>query len=231
MSGTMLTENATINEIHNALSKAIATKPPRWLKDRKWRAALDGEKTVSYWQTIPKTDQVMMVTCFLKERNRGIALMAKGREGYGIIVPRKQNQATVITSHAIRRYFNRHEHIPEEVCSHLNDIDPTRVKEVMKEIILKQSGIVITVKNKTETEEICHYNGGIFLIEKCGDVAKFRTFIMNRQTYPNQRMMSLAGEKMQEDVNLKTEKYGVEKTRISFEKFIKTQKTMKNQTL
>lgn len=93
----------------------------------------------------------------------------------------------VIRGHAIKRYIERHNHIKE------NLISPQMVSETEDHIMLHFNASFVE-NNNIDTEIIIYFDGGGFFGNYDKNVYYLRTFNMNRQLYPNQRMLTLSSE-------------------------------------
>lgn len=87
----------------------------------------------------------------------------------------------VLHSHAVNRYIERHH------------FDGT-LEEAQRKIL---DGLMINdvQSDATDGTKYIHFDGGLFLCTESDRVMHLRTFIMNRQCTPMQRMKSLASEK------------------------------------
>lgn len=169
--------------------------PPKTLRDRLWRAKMKGDKHIVYRQTIPHTDQQVIVIRDVQIKIFSPVLVLKGREGEAYAYSNNNGEAIIIESHAIRRYFNRHEHIPEQECSHLDDLEPEYRSRIVKEMLIGMD-FCTSVSDDFGGGEVMYYNGGVFLCEYCDGLMRAKTFVMNRQTFPDQRFRSLKSEKL-----------------------------------
>ena len=91
------------------------------------------------------------------------------------------NEIVMIHSHAINRYMERHGF-------------QGSVGECQKHIILNTEMQSIVCDEITDERKI-YFDGGCFLGYQDGNIYHMKTFVMNRQLYPNQRMESLKSEK------------------------------------
>lgn len=86
----------------------------------------------------------------------------------------------LLYAHAIEQYIERHgwDGTLEECRNHIN------------------MGLMLTCGEYDKITGECeaYFDGGLFLGEKKGDIFRYKTFIMNRQCKPNQRMHSLNAE-------------------------------------
>ena len=123
-------------------------------------------------------------------------LVLKGKEGEAYSFPGKFETGekettgfypTIIHSHAINRYIER---------SHFKG---TRL-DAVKHLALSLESYM--VPDYVGYDMYYYYEGGCFICEFIDNVLHYKTFIMNRQMYPNQRMLSLRAEKAAESYGL-----------------------------
>lgn len=188
----MLTEKSTYEEMDAMLRKCIRLALPKNLRDRLVRARLKGEKYIFYRMLVPGTRQPVLIIRNTDIKIFSPILVLDGREGEGYAFKTRYG-ITVIESHAIRRYFNRHEHMDEEDVKTLDDIDPDIVKRVVHRM-LADMDVAVSVHDDFETAEECYYDGGVFLVNSTDKMAHFYSYVMNRQTFPDQRQRSLKSE-------------------------------------
>lgn len=204
----MLTEKSTPDELRYVNKLCIEAKQPKDISDRLFRAKLAGKDRVLYRIKIKQTNDTAII---IRDANNPIMspiMTLKGREGEGYAYLTPDGDILILESHAIRRYFNRHEHIPEEECSHLDDIEPDYRRRVVNDMLFRLD-TAVSVANDLGTSDVCHFDGGVFLISKEGKIGRFYTFIMNRQTFPDQRMRSLKSEQYEKEIE-KNRKYDKE---------------------
>lgn len=115
-----------------------------------------------------------------------IILVLRGREGesYAKFMANENDGKSaieIIYSHAINRYIERHGFNGSK-------------EECLKHIMLGTE-VQCMCNDKITDERKIYFDGGCFLGCQNGNIIRMRTFIMNRQMYPGQRMDSLKSEK------------------------------------
>lgn len=90
-----------------------------------------------------------------------------------------QRMILILHAHAIDRFFERHGY------------KGTR-DNFIKEFLLRWS--LYNQADYTETSAYIYFNGGVFITERKGGIMHLRTFVMNRQLYADQRLLSLKSE-------------------------------------
>lgn len=104
----------------------------------------------------------------------------------------------VIRGHAIKRYIERHNHVKEDL------ITPQMVTETEDHIMLHFNASFVE-NNDIDNEIIIYFDGGGFFGDYAKNVYYLRTFNMNRQLYPNQRMLTLSSENEVKKMNQENE--------------------------
>ncbi len=185
---TMLSEWATYDELNKALLEArmygffsINSKQVR--KEFK-----KGAKKVFHRVNTPK-HRLPVLYMFINETGGPFAtnLVLQGSEGESFAVCLTfSEQILVIHSHAINRYIERRK------------FDGT-IEQAQRKL-LDELEIHKSVKDSTDETQYIYFDGGIFLCQVVDRVFRLRTFIMNRQCSPMQRMKSLQSEKELEQI-------------------------------
>ena len=190
----MLTEKATQEELRHYVRLSYQLgRLPKTMRLRYQRAKVHQEPYFVYRTTIPGTDQPVLIIRYTFADLFSPVLVLQGREGEGYGY-RARNGYAIIESHAIRRYFNRHEHMDEEKVKTLADIDKDILKRVVYKMLYDMDG-ANTYSDSLGTTQDCYYEGGIFRVKEEDGVAHFWTYVMNSQAFPDQRMRSLKSEK------------------------------------
>lgn len=190
----MLTEKATQEELRHYVRLSYQLgRLPKTMRLRYQRAKVHQEPYFVYRTTIPGTDQPVLIIRYVLVDIFSPILIVQGREGDGYAY-RAKNGYTIIESHAIRRYFNRHEHMNEKEVKTLADIDPDILKRVVNKMLYDMDG-ANTYSDSLGTTQDCYYEGGVFRVKEVDGVAHFWTYVMNSQAFPDQRMRSLKSEK------------------------------------
>lgn len=192
----MFTEKTPYEEMSRAIHKCVELPLPKHLRDRLTRARLSGERYIFYRDKVPGSEQPVLIVRYVYVKLFSPVLVLDGREGNGYAWRNSQGGVTMLESHAIRRYFNRHEHMPE--VKHLDEIEPKRLREVTHRMIV-EADKAVTCFNDTKTAEECYYDGGMFNIDSDEKNCRYYTYVMNRQAFPDQRLRSLRSEKHQEE--------------------------------
>lgn len=207
----MLTENATQEEMRHYVRLSYQLgRLPKTLRLRYQRAKVHQEPYIVYRTTIPDTDQPVLIIRYTFADLFSPVLVLQGREGEGYGY-RARNGYAIIESHAIRRYFNRHEHMDEDKVKTLADIDKDILKRVVYKMLYDMDG-ANTYSDSLGTTQDCYYEGGIFRVNEVDGVAHFWTYVMNRQTFPDQRQRSLKSEK----------RYNALKEKMADKEYLKT---------
>ena len=190
----MLTEDATKEELLRFIKLCYPLgRLPKTMRARYQRAKMHQETYFVYRTKIPNFDQPVLIIRYTLVDLFSPILVLQGSEGEGYAFMNK-NGFTVIHSHAIRRYFNRHEHMDEQVVKTLADIDHDILKRIVYRMLYDMDG-ANTYSDSLKTTQDCYYDGGIFRVEERDSVAHFWTYVMNRQCFPDQRLRSLKSEK------------------------------------
>lgn len=191
-----MTEWATYDYLSDALGKAIAYGYKSIKCDDVRKAFRNGKRLVYHRVKTPAPDKIPVFYTFArtdKDEYIRTQLVLEGSEGdsYAGRVE-DEDMFYVIHSHAINRFVERRQfHGSHEVAE--------------RHII---NGLLINDVQKDGTDETryIYFDGGLFLCTVTDRVLHLRTFIMNRQCSPVQRMKSLTSEKNTEQ--LKRE-YGI----------------------
>ena len=180
-----MNEFATYDELESAHKVALeyghkSIRSPRTLK-----AFKQGRPIVYHRVNTPAPEKYPVFYCFACVRGRILFrtfLVLEGSEGESF-AGRIADEPLfyVLHSHAVNRYIERHR------------FDGT-LEEAQRTIL---NGLMINDVQTDETDETryIHFDGGLFLCTYSDRVLHLRTFIMNRQCSPMQRMKSLTSEK------------------------------------
>lgn len=93
----------------------------------------------------------------------------------------------ILRGHAIKRYIERHNHVHED------EITQQMVIDAEDHMILHFNASYVE-GNNYDNEIIIYFDGGGFFGNMDGSLYFLRTFNMNRQLFPNQRMLTLSSE-------------------------------------
>ena len=93
----------------------------------------------------------------------------------------------IIRGHAIKRYIERHNHVHED------EITQQMVIEAENHLMLHFNASFVE-GNDYDNEIIIYFDGGGFFGNIDDNLYFLRTFNMNRQLFPNQRMLTLSSE-------------------------------------
>ena len=188
-----MNENSTYQELMPAMQAVIEYGSKNVNSDRVRRAVKRGQRRIVCRVNTPDKHRAMYIHYVFP--GNGIAtrpfLIVNGAEGEGKLTVSKDPDAkriylTMIHSHAINRYIERRQF-------------KGTVEEATQRIL---DGIAVNTSavdelNKTD---YLYFDGGTFLCNLKDGVQHIRTFVMNRQLYPNQRFKSLKSEKETEQL-------------------------------
>ena len=189
-----MTEQTPYDEMSRVLHECVVLPLPKNLRNRLTRARLSGERHIFYRDKAPGSGEPVLIIRYVYVKLFSPILILDGKEGNGYAWRNSQGGVTVLNSHAIRRYFNRHEHMPE--IKHLEEIEPERLRDVVHRMLV-EADTHVSCFNDTNTAEECYYDGGMFNIDSDEKNCRYYTYVMNSQAFPDQRFRSLKSEKHQ----------------------------------
>lgn len=183
-----MNENSPFYELLPAMQSAIEYSSRNVLCQAVRKAAKLGKKRVICRVNTPDKVPAMYIHDIFPKMVIGTRtfIMVDGAEGYGLVTASKNPDTgkmylSVLHSHAINRYIERRHYTGT-------------VEEAQLHII---NGIMVNVSAEdllNETQYL-YFDGGTFLCNLKDGIHHIRTFVMNRQLYPAQRMRSLKSEK------------------------------------
>lgn len=191
----MLTEQSPYQDMSRILHRCVEIPVAKLMNERVIRARLKGESHIFYRTKAPGSGHPVLIVRNVNIRVFTPMLILDGREGEGYASRNSQGGVFVLESHAIRRYFNRHEKIPVE---HLSEVEPDLLKEVVHRILADGDKISPSI-NDTDGYGEAYYDDGIFLCLSDGPNCRMYSYVMNSQTFPDQRLRSLRSEKKQNE--------------------------------
>lgn len=180
-----MNEFASYNDLEEALKVARDYGHRSICSDRVRKAFKSGRHIVYHRVNTPAPEKIPVLYSFAAART-GLFfrtfLVLEGTEGDSF-AGRVADETLfyVLHSHAVNRYIERHH------------FDGT-LEEAQRKIL---DGLMINdvQSDATDGTKYIHFDGGLFLCTENDRVMHLRTFIMNRQCTPMQRMKSLASEK------------------------------------
>jgi hypothetical protein len=191
-----MNENSTFQDLLPAVQAVIGYGERNVNSDRVKRAVKMGKRRVVCRVNTPDKTPAMYIHYIFPKK--GILtrpfVIVDGAEGEAFVTASKDPDTgkfflTVIHSHAINRYIERRQF-------------HGTLAEAQQRII---DGIAVNTSAEDKLNETgyLYFDGGTFLCNFKNGVQHIRTFVMNRQLYPAQRMKSLTSEK--ETAQLKRE--------------------------
>ena len=181
----MLTESATYDELFNAMKEAREYGFSSINNPKVRRAFRLGATEVFHRVRTPQSKHCVLYQ-FNSSHGKGKVfrtfLVLQGREGDSFAGGIQNGEIIeIIHSHAIRRYIERRRFKGSlEKAQH----------KIVKELLIHY----MEADGTTPTDYI-YFDGGVFLCTRDEHIIHLRTFIMNRQCSPVQRIKSLQSEK------------------------------------
>lgn len=182
-----LTEYSSRKDLLEALKKVANYSSQSIENDKKLRRCIRMGKALcsKRVRTPEKLSALYLVYCDKKIKSIGrfvqSTLLIPGKEGMSMVFE-FGNFLAVIHGHAIKRYMER------------STFSGT-FEQCQEKLIVDLGNYSYSEKDRTDEDTYyVYFDGGIFLCKVIDEVFHLRTFIMNRQCYPVQRMMSLSSE-------------------------------------
>ena len=190
-----MTEKSTYQELLSAIHSAEEYAKVNGRSPKVMRAGRKNIRVVEWRGNTPDHVPAMYLHFIDRKKAKGVLtlsfLVLKGSEGDSYGVRMQGGLIIILHSHAINRYIERR-----------------RFEGTLKEATMAiLDRLALFNQEWDDTTSYVYYDGGVFLGVHTDDdkVLHLKTFIMNRQCYPNERMKSLAAEKEYEDYKKRVE--------------------------
>lgn len=182
----IITENTPYDELIQAFLEVKAYGRKTLNQPKIKKAVALGRVIIHRVKTAQNKIPAIYVTPSLPGRDfyqSCLSVACKDGEGLGFtaINPELERVIFLLHAHAIDRFFERHGY------------KGTR-DDFIKEFLLRWS--LYNQADYTETSAYIYFNGGVFITERKGGITHLRTFVMNRQLYADQRLLSLKSEQI-----------------------------------
>lgn len=182
----IITENTPYSELVQAFNEVKEYGKVTLAQTRIKKAIAHGKVVIHRVKTAQNKIPAIYVTPSLPGRDfyqSCLSVACKDGEGLGFtaINPELERVIFLLHAHAIDRFFERHGY------------KGTR-NDFIKEFLLRWS--LYNQADYTETSAYIYFNGGVFITERKSGITHLRTFVMNRQLYTDQRLLSLKSEQI-----------------------------------
>lgn len=180
----MLTENSTYEELQPAMREARLYGDISMRSEKVRKAIKKGAKQVFHRVRTPQSKQPVLYVYsdICGEWSYRTFLVLKGKEGEGFAVGMDNGSFfEIIHSHAVNRYIERRRF-------------KGTLEEAQHKIVTDLIVHWVEADDTSKTDYV-YFDGGVFLCTHEERIIHLRTFIMNRQCHPVQRMKSLRSEK------------------------------------
>ena len=183
-----MNENSPFQVLLPAMQSALEYSNRNVQCDKVRKAAKAGKKRVVCRVNTPDKVAAMYIHDIFPKYTIGTRtfLVVDGAEGFGFVSASREATTgkfylSVLHSHAINRYIERRRY--------------TGTLEQAQIHIINGIMVNASAEDQLNETQYLYFDGGAFLCNIKDGIQHIRTFVMNRQLHPNQRMKSLTSEK------------------------------------